>query len=191
MKAIREAADQDLQWIDKKVGLFVTDEFELRSGDEVLAMLHAREKGTDWTFGEAADGRWALKSRNIGSGEIVVITELDSLAEIAVVKRGRKQGIFQRDNDYIEFSDGRRVMWKKASKWHDEWDWVDSNGRPLIHFQRGHHVVIEPLALSLPELSLLVIVGWQLMKLQEEARTKAAVAAVVATTTSSHVVVSH
>jgi hypothetical protein len=83
MKAIREAADQDLQWIDKKVGLIVTDEFELRSGDEVLAMLHAREKGTDWTF------------------------------------------------------------------------------------------------------------GWQLMKLQEEARTKAAVAAAVATTTSSHVVVSH
>jgi hypothetical protein len=52
-------------------------------------------------------------------------------------------------------------------------------------------VVLEPLALSLPELSLLVIVGWQLMKLQEEARKKAAVAAAVATTTSSHVVVSH
>jgi hypothetical protein len=189
MKAIREAAGQDLQWRDKKVGLFVTDEFELRSGDEVLAMLHAREKGTDWTCGEAADGRWTLKNRNIGSGERVVITELDSQAEIAVVKRGREQGIFQLDTDYLEFSDGRRVMWKKASKWHDEWDWVDSNGRPLIHFQRGHHVVIEPLALSLPELSLLVIVGWQLMKLQEEARTKAAAA--VATTTSSHVVVSH
>ena len=55
----------------------------------------------------------------------------------------------------------------------------------------SNHVVIEPLALSLPELSLLVIVGWQLMKLQEEARKKAAVAAAVATTTSSHVVVSH
>jgi hypothetical protein len=188
MKTIGEAADQDLQWRDKQAGLFVKDEFELRSGDEVLAMLHAREKGTDWTCGEAADGRWTLTNRNIGSGEIVVITELDSQAEIAVVKRGRKQGIFQRDNDYIEFSDGRRVMWKKASKWHNEWDWVDSDGRPLIHFQRGHHVVIEALALSLPELSLLVIVGWQLMKLQEEARKKAAA---VATTTSSHVVVSH
>jgi hypothetical protein len=191
MKTIREAAGQDLQWKGKEVGLFATDESELRSGDEVLAMLHAREKGTDWTCGEAAEGRWALKSRNIGSGEIVVITELDSQAEIAVVKRGRKQGIFKRDNDYLEFSDGRLVTWSKASKWHDEWDWIDSDGRPLIHFQRGHHVVIEPLALSLPELSLLVIVGWQLMKLQEEARKKAAVAAAVATTTSSSVVVHH
>jgi hypothetical protein len=93
MKAIREAAGQDLQWSGKKVVLFGKEEFELRAGDEVLAMLHAREKRTDWTCGEAADGRWALKSRNIGSGEIVVITELDSQAEIAVVKRGRKQGI--------------------------------------------------------------------------------------------------
>lgn len=182
MIAIREAAGQDLQWRDKKVGLFVKDEFELRSGDEVLAMLHAREKRTDWACGEAADGRWALQSRNIGSGERVVITELDSQAAIAVVKRGRKHGIFQRDNDYIEFSDGRILTWKRASMWHDEWDWVDSDGRPLIHFQREQHVVIEPLALSLPELSLLVIVGWQLMKLQEEARTKAAIAAAVATT---------
>ncbi len=190
MKAIREAAGQDLQWRGKKVGLFAKDEFELRSGDEILATLHAREKGTDWTCGEAADGRWALKSRNIGSGEIVVITELDSQAEIAVVKRGRKHGFFQRDNDSLEFSDGRIVMWNKVSKWHDEWDWVDSDGRPLIHFQRGHHVVIEPLALSLPEFSLLVIVGWQLMQLQQEARKKAAVAG-VATATSSHVVVSH
>ena len=45
MKAICEAADQDLQWRGKKVGLFAKDEFELRSGDEVLAMLHAREIG--------------------------------------------------------------------------------------------------------------------------------------------------
>src|ERR1051326_917590 len=122
MKAIREAAGQDLQWRGKKVGLFAEDEFELRSGDEVLAMLHAREKGTDWTYGEAADGHWALKSRNIGSGERIVITELDSQAEIAVVKRGRKHGFFQRDNDSLEFSDGRLLMWKKARKWHDEWD---------------------------------------------------------------------
>ncbi len=190
MKAIREAAGQDLQWSAKKEGLFGKEEFELRSGDEVLALLHAREKGNDWISGEAADGRWAFQNHNIGSGEIVVIRELDSQTGVAVVKRGRKHSFFQHDDDYIEFSDGRTVSWKKASMWHDEWDWVDIDGRPLIHFQRGHHVVIEPLALVLPELSLLVIAGWHLMTLQEEARKKAALAG-VATTTSSHVVVSH
>src|SRR5690348_8145981 len=99
MKAIREAAGQDLQWSTKKEGLFGKEEFALRSGDEVLALLHAREKGTDWICGEAADGRWALQSRNNGAGEIVVIRELDSQAERAVVKRGHKHGLFQRDND--------------------------------------------------------------------------------------------
>ena len=190
MKAIREAVGQDLQWSSKQVGLFAEDEFELRAGDEVFALLHAREKGTDWTCGEAADGRWTLQSRYIGPGEIVVIRELDSQADIAVVKRGRKHGLFQRGNDYLAFLDGRIVTWKKASKWHDEWDWVDSDDRPLIHFQRGHHMVCEPLALALPELSLLVIVGWYLMQLQEEARKKAALAG-AATTASSSVVINH
>jgi hypothetical protein len=94
MKAIRETTGQDLQWRAKKEGLFGKEEFELRSDDEVLALLHAREKGTDWICGEAADGRWAFQSRNIGSGEIVVIRELDSQAEIAMVKRGRKHASF-------------------------------------------------------------------------------------------------
>ena len=191
MKSLREAAGQDLQWSSKKMGLFGEGEYALRAGDEVLALIHAREKGTDWICGEAVDGRWALQCRNIGPGEILVIHELDSQAEIAVMKRGRKHGLFQRDHDTLAFSDGRLVTWKKASRWHDEWDWVDSNGRPLMHFQRGHHVVIEPLAFALPELSLLVIVGWQLMLLQEEAREKAAVTAAVATATSGSVVVNH
>ena len=77
MKAIREAVGQDLQWSSKQMGLFAEDEFALRAGDQVLALIHAREKGTDWICGEAADGRWALQSRNIGPGEIVVIRELE------------------------------------------------------------------------------------------------------------------
>lgn len=190
MRAIREATGQDFQWSGKEVGLFAEGEFELRAGDEVLALLHAREKGTDWTYGEAADGRWAFQSRNIGPGEILVITEPDSRARVAVVKRGRTHGFFQREDGSLEFSDGRKVTWKKASWWHDEeWDWVDSDGRPLIHFQRGNRVVLEPPALALPELALLVIVGWHLMQLQQEARRKAAVTAGVATATSSSVVV--
>ena len=189
MKAIREAAVQDLQWGSKHVGLFAEDEFVLRSGDEVLALLHAREKGTDWVCGEAADGKLALQWRNLEHGEIVVVRELGSQAKIAVVKRGGKHGLFQHNHDYLEFSDGRLLTWKKASTWRDEWDWVDSDGRPLIHFQRGHHVALEPLALERSELSLLIIVGLHLLILQEEAKKKAAITSAVATTTSSATVI--
>lgn len=188
MKAIREAAGQDLQWSSKKTGLFEKGEFELRSGDEVLALLHPMEEGTDRALGEAADGRWALQSRHIGPGELVVITQIGSQAHIAVAKRGHTHGLFGHEDGSLEFSDGRSVTWHKASRWHEEWDWVGSEGSPLVRFQRGHHVVLEPLALSLPELSLLVIVGWHLLQLQQETRKKAAVTATVATATSSSVV---
>jgi len=185
MRPLSEAAGQELQWQGK-------EEFELRAGDEVYAILRAQERGADWTIGEAADGRWALRSEHIGSGEILVITEQDAHAQIAIVKHGRKHGLFARDDDYIEFADGHMVAWHKTSVWRDdEWDWVDREERPLIHFQREHHVVIEPNARSLPDLSLLVVAGGQLIQLHEAARKKAAVLAGVATATASHVVVNH
>lgn len=185
MRPLSEVAGQELQWQGK-------EEFELRAGDEVYAILRAREQGADWTIGEADDGRWAMRSEHIGSGEILVITEPDSQAHIAVVKHGHKHGLFARDDDYIEFADGRVLAWHKTSAWrNDEWDWVDREERPLIHFQREHHVVVEPIARSLPELSLLVIAGEQLIQLHEAARKKVAVLAGVATATASHVVVNH
>lgn len=185
MRPLSEAAGRELQWQGKK-------EFELRDGDEVYAILRARERGADWTVGEAADGRWALRSEHIDPGEILVITEPESSAQFAVVKHGHKHGLFARDDDYIEFADGHVVAWHKTRAWRDdEWDWVDREERPLIHFQREHHVVIEPNARSLPELSLLAVAGGRLVQLHEAARKKAAVLAGVATATASRVVVSH
>lgn len=108
MRPLSEVAGRELQWQGKK-------EFELRAGDEVFAILRARERGAEWTIGETADGRWALKSDHIGSGEILVITEQDSQTQIAVVKHGRKHGLFARDDDYIEFADGHVVAWHKTS----------------------------------------------------------------------------
>lgn len=185
MRPLSEAAGQELQWQGK-------EQFELRAGDEVWAILRARERTADWTIGEAADGRWALRSEHIGSGEILVITEQASQAQIAVVRHGRKHGVFARDDDYIELADGNVLAWHKMSAWRDdEWDWVDREERPLIHFRREHHVLIEPNARALPELSLLVVAGRQLIQLHEAARKKAAVLAGVATATASHTVVNH
>ncbi len=185
MRPLSEAAGQELQWQGK-------EEFELRAGDEVFAILHAREQGADWVLGEAADGRWALRSEHLGTDEILVITEPDAQVQLAVMRKGHRHGLFARDDDYIEFADGHVLAWHKTSAWRDdERDWVDREGSPVIHFRRGHRVVIEPLVRSLPELSLLVIAGWQLLKLEEAARKKAAMIAAVASTTGSHVVVKH
>jgi hypothetical protein len=168
MKPIREAAGQDLQWTRVKWG---KREFELRSGDEVLARLYA-QKGTRSRIGEAADGQWAFKRRSFWNADIV-ITEVASQAEIAIVKRGRKKS--------LTFSDGRLLTLKKTSFWRNEWVWLNDEEAPLIHFQRSKHLLIEPPTLALPELSLLVILGWHLIVLQQEedAAASAAVAASV------------
>lgn len=155
MKGIREVASQDLQWVRLK---WLKREFDLRGGDEVLARLY-KEKGTGRIIGEAADGRWAFKRRSFWNAEIVV-TDADSQIEVAVIRRGRNAG--------IGFVDGRFLMWNKTSFWRQEWNWVDSNGSPLVRFQNKNHVVLEPLSFSLPELPLLVIAGWHLILLQQE-----------------------
>lgn len=185
MRPLNEAASQELRWQGK-------EDYELRAGDELYATLTAQERGADWSIGEAADGRWALRSEDIGSREILVITQPDSQARVAVVKRGRRHGLFARDNDYIEFADGHVLAWHKTSAWrNDEWAWVDRDEHPVIRFQRERRVVIDPDARSLPELSLLVVAGGRLIQLHEAARKKAAVIASVATATTTHVVVNH
>jgi hypothetical protein len=168
MKPIREAAGQDLQWKRVRWG---RREFALRSGEEVLAMLYW-QKDTRSNIGAAADGSWAFKRRSLWNAEIV-ITDVASQSEIAVFKRGRKKSLV--------FSDGRALTFQKASFWRNEWVRLNDEGTALIHFQGGKHLRFEPSALTLPELSLLVILGWHLIVLQQEeaAAASAAVAASV------------
>ena len=161
MKSIREAAVQDLEWTRVKAWKRV---FELHSGDEVLARLYP-QKETHSMVGEAADGSWAFRRRGFWNADIVV-TDLASQAEVAIVKKGR--------NKRLAFSDGRLFTLQKTSFWRNEWAWLNDEGTPLIHFQHGKCLVIEPLALSLPELSLLVVVGWHLIVLQQEEDAAAA-----------------
>ncbi len=127
------------------------------------------QKGANSMIAEAADGHWAFKRRSFRNSDIV-ITELTSPAEIAIVRRGR--------NKRLTFSDGRLFTLTKSSFWRNEWVWLNDEGTPLIRYQRGRSLLIEPTAHSLPELSLLVIDGWHLLVLQQEEDTASAAATV-------------
>lgn len=155
MQSIREATGQDLQWKRIKWG---KREFELRSGDEVLAKLY-KQKSTPGVIGEAVDGNWTFKRRSFWNGDIV-ITESASQAEIGVAKRGRKKS--------LTFADGRVLTLKGTGRWRREWVWLNEEETPLVRFRSNNHLVLEPAALSFPELSLLVVLGWHLIVLQQE-----------------------
>jgi hypothetical protein len=161
MQSIREAAGQDLQW--KRVKWWKR-EFELRSGDEVLAKLY-KQNGMPGVIGEAIDGQWNFKRRSFWNGEIV-IADPTTLAEIGVAKRGRKKS--------LAFADGRTLTLKKTSRWKHQWVWLNDDETPLIHFQSNKHLILESAALSFPELSLLVTLGWHLIVLQQEEEAAAA-----------------
>jgi len=86
MKAIQEAAGQDLQW---RRPTWWKGAFECRSGDEVLTKLSS-EKHTGRIIAETADGHWAFKQHSWWNANSI-ITEVASQAEIEMVgERGRR-----------------------------------------------------------------------------------------------------
>ena len=168
MKSIREVGSENLQWARAS---WWKRAYELHSGDEILAKFYP-SKETRSMIGEAADGRWSFKRRSFWSRDIIV-TDLSSQAEIAIIRRGR--------NKSLTFSDGRLFTFPKTSFWHNDWIWLNNEGTTLMHFKHGKHLVVEPSAPPLPELSLLVIAGWYLLVLtkeEEDASTAAVVAAI-------------
>src|SRR5690242_5204042 len=134
MKPISEAPAQNFQWTRASWWKRV---YELHTGDEILAKFYP-QRGTHSMIGEAADGRWSFKRRSFWNGDIV-ITDLTSQAEIAVVKRGR--------NKSLAFSDGRLFTFQKPSFWRNGRVWLNDEETPLMRFQHGNHLVVEPLAL--------------------------------------------
>jgi hypothetical protein len=172
MKSIREAVGQEMQW--KRVKWWER-EFELRSGDEVLAKLYRQTgmidnmMGRAIDIGEAGDGQWAFTRRGMWNGD-TVITTLPYQAEIASVKRGRKS--------IVTFLDGQQLIFQKTSIWRSEWVWFSQEEIPLMCFQHNKYLNIEPVALSFPELSLLVVLGWHLIMLWEEAASAESAAGV-------------
>jgi hypothetical protein len=62
-----------------------------------------------------------------------------------------------------------------SSQYNDHWTWLHNEETPLIHVKGGAHIQLEPAAQGLPELALLITLGWYLHKQQEqEAATIAA-----------------
>jgi len=92
----------------------------------------------------------------------------------------------------LRLSGGRGYQWVNASFWRSEWAFADDAGEPLIHFQtefdatavpaffkHAAAVKLEPSALSVPDLSLLTVLGWYLMVLMSEDAAGATAGAVV------------
>lgn len=178
MKSIREVADQPLQWTQPKA---LKREYELRAGDDVVAFLRWEKAFGSLAAAESADGKWTFKRSGFLTPKVTVRIA-GSESEVAVLRpTWRGEGT-------LECTNGYRYRWLNISFWRSEWAFINEAGQTLVRFKpqfaffrEGAEVKVEPGAVSIPDLSLLTLLGWYLMVLMSEDTGGAAAAAAAST----------
>ncbi|HXF06806.1 MAG TPA: hypothetical protein VNM72_15540 [Blastocatellia bacterium] len=160
MRYFREVVGQELMWVQPKR---LTRRYELRVGEDVLATLQWQEMFGSLAVAESADGQWTLKRSGFLRAR-VTIRVAGSDCDSAVFVAGWW------GNGILEFLGGPRFIWKPLNFWRSEWAWTGVDGALLLRVKRKFtwtkvegRVQIEPTAGSVPQLSLLAILGWYLV----------------------------
>ncbi len=182
MRCIGEATGQELLW--GRAGVR-RREYELRAGGEILAML-GWQRGS-LAIARVANGCWSFKRAGLCHPRVTVRT-FGTDSEVATYHAGwTGRGV-------LELRQGRRFQWAAADFWRSQWAWQAADGSTLVRFRnarspgglggqagQGARVEVEPAAVALPELALLVSLGWYLLVLlARESDEAAAIAAISA-----------
>ena len=177
MRSISEVTSHELVWTQSGCRNL---EHELRAAGEVVAML--RWRGDSFALAETADGLWSIR-RPVLRRSPVSIRAVESSGDIATFGSGWTGG------GTLETSRERRFAWSAANYfWRSRWVWRGGDGTPLVHFESRQGLVkvegrmrIEGAARDLPELDLLVTLGWYLTVMRAKDTTTDAVAATAGT----------
>ena len=125
MRKINEVATGELVWVQPAR---LKQEFELRAGDEVVGSL--RFERSSLATGEAADQSWTFKREGFWHPRITVRVS-GSDVNIALFSPGWAGG------GTLDL-DGRQMRFVAANFWHSQWDWIDAQGQPVVHFKSRH-----------------------------------------------------
>jgi hypothetical protein len=157
MSTIRESVVQDLAWIQP---VRTQQAFELHAGDTVVATL--RLEHASLAIGEGDGHRWTFQREGFWHPRVAVRLP-DSDDNAATFQASWSGG------GSLELRD-RVLRFGPANFWHSQWDWQDGEKQSLVHFKSQHgflkmegQVEIEPSAAALPELPLIVVLGWYLL----------------------------
>ena len=160
--------------------------FELREGDHLFGTLHFEKSWGSLAMASLAAGEWTFKRAGYFRPRVTV-RRRGQEADLAIY-RPKGWGL----EGELQFAGSRSYGWRSANFWATQYAFLDSAGRALVTFKPGTEdkkwsdlfkfqalVEIDPSAQGLPELPLLVALGWYLMILHHE--DAASAGAVVAT----------
>lgn len=173
MKAIREFAGQPLLWVQPRA---MKQHFELRCGDEVLAVMQWQSSWRSGATAETAEGSWFYKRQ--GLRQVMIESNEADLPIPAFSYRWMNSAT-------LDFPDGHTYLWKRGGFWTIKRTWTTTDGVSLVAFKTkygfmktGGEAAIAPFAASLPELPLLMTLGWYLMVTEMRAAATASSAVI-------------
>lgn len=182
MKTIREVGDRPLRWTRPSM---LTRQYELVSGSEVVGGLKWESMFGSLATAETAEGDWTFKRAGFVSPRVTV-RRPGSEEDLAVLRVGFK-------GDGLLHGPGRtNYQWQRTSFWRPEFAFATETGRLLISFdpdfsllKHAATVKLEPEALPLEDLPLLVTLGWYLMLLLSEEAAGVTASSTAAATASA------
>jgi hypothetical protein len=159
MKTLHEIVNQQLVWIRPSQE---KSEYVLRSGAEVFATLHRKSTPGLLAHAEARDGTWTFKRGGVFYPR-VIIRAGESGDEVASFTLNWRSNV-------LNLPGQRSFGWSNRRPGYGQWVWADDAGEPLVFFRLSYTQTreegtaeITEAAGSIPELSLLLLLGWYLV----------------------------
>ncbi len=171
MKRLSEVTGLPLQWMQPSAW---REAYELRAGDDLVATLRFRSTFGSFATAETAGDCWTFK--RVGFWKTRVTVRLCEAGEdLAVFHNNTWDG-----GGTLELADGRRYL-ASTNFWQTRYELQTEAGDPLLRFDIGGvfrqsaGVIVEPAAVRLAELPLLITLGWYLAVMMHQDSSAAAV----------------
>lgn len=159
MKPLAEARANEWVWTRPRI---LTRRWELKAGDDVLAMLESTGFLGGGARATTAEHAWRLRHVGMLRGRLDVCA-----ADSDTVLGQFRPAWFGAGT--LEWGE-RRLRWHRDDFWGRRWEFVDEHEHPLVAFTRRPAWVrsttaVEPTEAghACPELPLLVVLGFQLL----------------------------
>ncbi len=176
MKTMKAVDLGNLKW---KQTRFAVDDFELRSGKDLVGVMYWTKWFSDLAVARSADGSWHMDRPGFFRDRVVVTEK----------QAGREVAVFDVDwfgEGILTLADGRSYQWYRTKAFCNYWALANEDEEVLFEIRQGTRwfkheadVVLYATAEKEADLSLLILIGWYLvfMAIQDSAAVVAATGA--------------